>query len=97
MPIQTLRDIGEYLIDIHGQHAHQSLSRSHTQREILDQVGELTPLLQQVETTYREWKQVSQQLQGLNPAGEDSEARLSLLKYQVDELNQLDMGDNEFE
>ena len=34
VPIQTLRDIGEHLIEIHGQHAHQSLSQSKTQREL---------------------------------------------------------------
>ena len=42
VPVQTLRDIGEYLVDIHGQHAHQSLSRPQTQREILDQARDAT-------------------------------------------------------
>ena len=40
IPIQTLRDIGECLIEIHGQHAHQSLSKPKKQRELLDQFGQ---------------------------------------------------------
>ena len=41
VPIQTLRDIGGCLIEIHGQHAHQSLSQPKSQRELLDQFGQL--------------------------------------------------------
>ena len=37
--IQTIRDIGKYLIEIHGQHAHQRISQAKTQRELLDQFG----------------------------------------------------------
>ena len=48
VPVQTLREIGEYLVDIHGQHAHQSLSRPKTQREILDQAGSYDSLLSDV-------------------------------------------------
>jgi len=96
VPVQTLRDIGEYLVDIHGQHAHQSLSRSKTQRELLDQFGQYDSLLDNVTNSYLELKQVNEQLQNFKTGGEDFEARLTLLKYQIEELTQLDIGKSEY-
>jgi DNA repair protein RecN (Recombination protein N) len=97
VPIQTLRELGEYLIDIHGQHAHQSLSRSTTQRELLDEFGQYDSLLSNVQTIYKDWKQVNEQLQNFKTEGEDFEARLTLLRYQIEELEQLDIGESEYE
>ncbi len=97
VPVQTLREIGEYLIDIHGQHAHQSLSRPKTQREILDQAGTYDSLLSDVANNYQQWKLVNEQLQNFETSGDDFEARLSFLKYQIDELTQLDIGESEYE
>lgn len=96
VPVQTLREIGEYLIDIHGQHAHQSLSRQKTQRELLDQFGQYDSLLKNVSTVYQEWKQVNEQLQNYKTDGKDFEARLTLLKYQIEELDQLAIGESEY-
>ena len=45
VPIQTLRNIGESLIEIHGQHAHQSLSQPKKQRQLLDQYGKYNKIL----------------------------------------------------
>ena len=97
VPVQTLRDIGEYLVDIHGQHAHQSLSRSKTQRQLLDQFGQYDSLLHMVSKIYQELKQVNEQLQNFKTGGEAFEARLTLLKYQIEELTQLDIGESEYE
>ncbi|GJM05519.1 MAG: DNA repair protein RecN [marine bacterium B5-7] len=97
VPVQTLREVGEYLVDIHGQHAHQSLSRPKAQREILDQAGTYDSLLKNVADNYHEWKLVDEQLQNFETSGDDFEARLSFLKYQIDELTQLDIGESEYE
>ena len=96
VPVQTLREIGEYLVDIHGQHAHQSLSRAKTQREILDQAGTYGALLSDVADIFYQWKQVNEQLQNFETSGDHFEARLSFLKYQIDELTQLDIGESEY-
>ena len=96
VPVQTLREIGEYLVDIHGQHAHQLLSRAKTQREILDQAGTYGALLSDVADIFYQWKQVNEQLQNFETSGDDFEARLSFLKYQIDELTQLDIGESEY-
>ena len=97
VPVQTLREIGEYLVDIHGQHAHQSLSRPKTQREILDQAGTYDSLLDNVAEIYHEWKQVNEQLHNFETSGDDFEARLTFLKYQIDELTQLEIGEQEYQ
>ncbi|MEM6998657.1 MAG: DNA repair protein RecN [Pseudomonadota bacterium] len=96
VPVQTLRDIGEQLIDIHGQHAHQSLSRTTTQRELLDQFGKYDTLLTDVRNTYQEWTKTNEQLKNYLVEGDDFEARLTLLKYQIEELEQLNISENEY-
>ncbi len=96
VPVQSLRDIGECLVDIHGQHAHQSLSRANIQRELLDQFGEYNDLLTSVTDIYHELKQIEQQLTSFESGGEDFEARLTLLRYQIDELAQLNIGESEY-
>lgn len=96
VPVQTLKEIGEYLIDIHGQHAHQSLSKPKMQRDLLDQFGQYDALLQDITKTCEEWKQVNNQLQNFKTDGEDFAARLTLLKYQIEELEQLAIGDTEY-
>jgi DNA repair protein RecN (Recombination protein N) len=97
VPVQTLRELGEYLIDIHGQHAHQSLSKAKTQRELLDDYGQYDSLLNDVQSVFKEWKQVNEQLQNFKTEGEDFEARLTLLRYQIEELEQLNIGETEYE
>jgi DNA repair protein RecN (Recombination protein N) len=96
VPIQTLKEIGENLIDIHGQHAHQSLSKPKMQRQLLDQFGQYDALLQDVTKTYQQWKQVNNQLQNFKTNGEDFAARLTLLKYQIEELEELSIGESEY-
>ncbi len=96
VPVQTLREIGEYLVDIHGQHAHQSLSRPKMQRAILDAAGDYKALLDDVAKTHAAWKHVNQELLHFETMGEDFEARLTLLQYQIDELAQLAIGKTEY-
>src|SRR6266513_550702 len=55
VPVQLLREAGNILIDIHGQHEFQSLTRSAAQRALLDGYGSLTGLTTQVGTAHREW------------------------------------------
>jgi hypothetical protein len=54
--VQQLREVAESLVDIHGQHAHQSLLRSEAQRALLDSHARLEPLLAEVATAWRNWR-----------------------------------------
>jgi len=94
-PIQLLREIGEHLIDIHGQHAHQSLLKRDEQRDLLDGYGDYDDVLTQVDNTFDKWDNATKKLQSLTQSDGEFAAQLSLLKYQVEELAQLELTGNE--
>jgi DNA repair protein RecN (Recombination protein N) len=58
--LAQLKQAGEFLVDIHGQHAHQSLLRSAAQRELLDAHAEAQALARETAETYRDWKRLQQ-------------------------------------
>jgi DNA repair protein RecN (Recombination protein N) len=88
-PIQMLRELGEHLVDIHGQHEHQSLLKREAQREILDGYAGLTETVENLATHYQQWKSLEDRLQALRHQSADREARVELLRYQVKELDAL--------
>jgi DNA repair protein RecN (Recombination protein N) len=55
--LAQLADIGERLIDLHGQHAHQSLGRPEAQRQLLDAFGGVEPLAREVAAAWRAWRE----------------------------------------
>lgn len=95
--LQNLKALGELLVDIHGQHFHQSLGRRDIQRQLLDYFGGLQQQLKSVTTAFDEWQTLAQQLEDLENANADRSARLELLQYQVRELETLDLQTNELE
>ena len=97
VPLQLLREAGNILIDIHGQHEFQSLMRSAPQRELLDGYGRLEPLTGQVGIAYRVWLEVLNRTLELESKARDRDAKLELLRYQVHELGALQLKDGEVE
>jgi DNA repair protein RecN (Recombination protein N) len=95
VPMQSLRDLGDLLVDIHGQHAHQSLLKRHLQRQALDDYAGHHELLHQVSDAYQQWKTLCQQQAALTQSKEEREARIELLSYQTGELNELSLGEHE--
>jgi DNA repair protein RecN (Recombination protein N) len=89
--VQQLRGLGEYLVDIHGQHAHQSLLKQEVQRQLLDEVAADKTQLEQVKNCYQQWKSLTTALQHLGGNTQDREAKLALLRYQVHELAELEL------
>lgn len=87
VPLTQLKAVSELSIDIHGQHAHQSLLRSETQRELVDTVADNKAQLQQLRAAYKHWQETQQQLTALRQQAEQNKARLELLAYQVEELS----------
>ena len=94
VPLTQLRAVSERTIDIHGQHAHQSLIRSETQRLLLDTVAKTKPLLTELALAYKDWQAIKQQLADVQQQSQDHAARLELLQYQVKELEPLDLSDD---
>ncbi|MET0291128.1 MAG: DNA repair protein RecN [Steroidobacteraceae bacterium] len=91
IPVQLLRDIVGDLLDIHGQHEFQSLVRSSAQRDLLDDYGRITGLAEQVEAAHRVWLALLNRMLELETAARDRDARLELLRFQVQELVALDV------
>ena len=92
VPMQSLRELGEQLVDIHGQHEHQSLLRGGVQRQLLDSFGAHQALLEQLAALYNDWKTVNTELQGGFENDAERDARLDLLRYQHQELESLELG-----
>jgi len=91
VPVQLLREAGNVLIDIHGQHEFQSLTRSAAQRDLLDGYGSLTTLVGQVGSAHRVWLELLNRALELDSKARDREAQLDLLRYQVQELQALQL------
>ena len=89
VPLQTLRELGEQLVDIHGQQEFVSLTRRAAQLELLDAHGRHEALTQQVRDGHERWRALRAEWEELAAAGRDRDARLELLRYQVHELQAL--------
>jgi DNA repair protein RecN (Recombination protein N) len=95
VPLQLLREAGNILVDIHGQHEFQSLTRSAAQRELLDTYGKHDNLATQVSIAYRVWHEILNKTLELETKARDRDARLELLRYQVNELKALQLKEGE--
>jgi DNA repair protein RecN (Recombination protein N) len=97
MPVQALRQLGELLVDVHGQMEYQSLVRRVAQRALLDRHGEHDELLTQTANAFKEMSALREERDRMAAAAQDREARLELLKYHLGELNALALQPNEIE
>ena len=95
VPIQQLREAGSILIDIHGQHEFQSLMRTAAQRELLDGYGRHEAFTSQVGIAHRVWMELVNRTVELEGKARDRDARLELLRYQVNELTALHLKEGE--
>ncbi|BAP43436.1 DNA repair protein RecN [Pseudomonas sp. 21LCFQ02] len=96
-PQGDLKALGELLIDIHSQHEHQSLLKSDTHRRLLDEYAGATDLARQVQLASQRWRQTRAELERLSSSGDEQRARHQLLSYQLEELENLSLGENELE
>lgn len=88
-PVQLLKELGERLVDIHGQHEHQSLLKRDAQRELLDDYGDHAALLSAVAARYRTLHDLRQRRDALTQASNDRDTRSDWLRFQIDELDTL--------
>lgn len=95
VPIQMLRELGQYLVDIHGQHEHQSMLRRDGQRQILDDYAGLGETLAKLNVHYTELNALTSRLRALQRQSTDRDARIDLLRYQVRELEALGISAEE--
>ncbi|MEI7429649.1 MAG: DNA repair protein RecN [Betaproteobacteria bacterium] len=95
--VQQLREVAESLVDIHGQHAHQSLLRSDAQRVLLDSHARLIPLLDEVSAAWRQWRESKTLLDAAAGGAEVLAHEREQLEWQVRELETLGFSLDEWE
>ncbi|ABB75710.1 DNA repair protein RecN [Nitrosospira multiformis] len=95
--LQQLRAIGENLVDIQGQHVHQSMLRSEVQRELLDSYAGSKPLARQVAEAYRRWQTARQQREAWEQNAAAFVREREELEWQVNELSTLNFSNDEWE
>ena len=83
-----LRDLGDLLVDIHGQHAHQSLLRPNDQRTLLDAYGGHPDLAAACAAAFRDLRGLERRLADLETAGSERAERIDLLRFQVEDREQ---------
>jgi len=89
VPLQLLRELGEHLVDIHGQHEHQSLMKRDLQRQLLDRHGKHAATLDKLTSLHNDWKRVQQDIETILGSGNDRDSRLEFLRFQLQELDEL--------
>jgi DNA repair protein RecN (Recombination protein N) len=94
---RDLRELGEHLVDIHGQHEHQSLTKRETQRELLDGYAGHAALCEKVAGLAREWQQLDARIAEIEQKGSDGGARIDFIRFQVQELDALNLQPDELE
>ncbi|MFG6078326.1 DNA repair protein RecN [Erwinia sp. OPT-41] len=97
VPLSQLRDLGQLLIQIHGQHAHQLLLKPEHQKTLLDGYAGENGLMQEVAQSYRQWNQSCRVLAQHQQLSQEREARRELLQYQLKELNEFAPVAGEYE
>ncbi len=93
--LTMLRQLGEQLVDIHGQHEHQSLMKKDMQRQMLDDYANHQALLDKIAKAYSGWKQLNNKFEMLSNQNSDHQAKLDLLRFQTQELDELQLGEHE--
>ena len=96
VPVQLLRTLGECMVDIHGQHTHQSLLKAAVQRNLLDEFGNHPQQVNEVKDAWKVWHATELELQALSGENRDHDAQISLLQYQIQELEALNPGESTF-
>jgi len=95
--LQQLKELGETLVDIHGQHQHQSLMRPALQRELLDRYGDCMPLTVSVGAAWRQWQERRRQRESWEKDARTLEAERERLQWQGAELERLAFSSEEWE
>ncbi|MDG6896516.1 DNA repair protein RecN [Actinobacillus delphinicola] len=94
---QQLKLLGQFLVQINGQHAAQQLLKPEYQMQLLDCYCEHTSVLNQMQADYSNWKNLQQQVATFHQKCQENAAKKQLLEYQVAELDEFAVKENEYE
>lgn len=97
VPLTQLKELGQKLINIHGQHDHQLIVKTNEQRRLLDEYANHHDLMDDVKHYYHQWRKQVQELEVLQENKLQRDAKKQLLQYQVSELDEFSIQPDEFE
>ncbi len=97
VPVALLKEVGNQLVCLHGQHDHHQLMKPEHQLVLLDQYCNHAPLMTAVAQQWHRWQQLVKEQRTLQQAAEQQIARKQLIEYQVNELNEFALQAGEFE
>jgi DNA repair protein RecN (Recombination protein N) len=97
VPLAQLKEVSQFLINIHGQHDHQLIIKPTEQQRLLDDYANHPELLANVRYQYQQWRKLNAELQELQQSQQQREATRQLLQYQVTELDEFNLQLGEFE
>jgi len=96
VPLVQLKEIGQLLINIHGQHDHQLIVKANQQCRLLDNYANHPTLLSEVKHYAQQWNKLNKELELLQKSKQQREAEQQLIQYQVSELDEFSLQPDEF-
>lgn len=97
LPLQKIRELAGLLIQIHSQHQQQHLVQADKQRIYLDLYANNQTLLASIQALYQQWKQTQTEIDSLLGSSHNKAQEIEFLRYQLDELNQLQLQEGEWQ
>lgn len=95
--ISVLKEVGDYLVDLHGQHDHQMLLKEENHRSVIDGFAEVKPALKAYREAYAEMAELQKELRQLKKRERELEEKVELYRFQVKELEDADLEAGEEE
>lgn len=96
-PLHLVREFCELVLTVHGQHQQQDLLKGDGQQQQLDRFGKHEILLQKIQQLYQQWQINSTQIQNLEKALSNRQSELDLLRYQLNEIEQVNLKSGEWQ
>jgi len=98
VPVQLLKELGSFLLDIHGQNEHQNILDISTHRFILDRYAGLNSQVDDFKKLYHKREELKQKLKSVSLNEDEKNRRLEILKYEIEEIEKAGLkGSQEFE
>lgn len=97
VPLSYLRQVGDFLVDLHGQHQHQSLLKTESQRNLLDAYGNLNDQVKEFSENYEDLIIKIKKLHAAENNKLENERKKDFIKYQLEEINKANLKKGEDE
>lgn len=89
-PLSLIKEVGDYMVDLHGQHEHQLLLHSETHIDLLDNAGGLEQLTREFTLVYTELQEMQKLLDELRRREEQLREKQEFYQFQLREIDQID-------